>query len=372
MKFELYCLEGLAMLTRYIKKGLMLLMLVVLFIGCDAINPFAIKHDDNYPTSIERMKLPKQLTSTGRDFIAYWAPDGEHIAFLTVRNTYDPLVAAVIFELWMMEEDGHNQHPLIKYNETENMRMTIGSVCWFPDGRNLLIELSASNSSEIWKASLSGERFRLTAPEDYAQSPSISPDGSKIAYLIQGPNPPQGSPVLRLYVANDDGTNPILIETGLIDRYCWTANGQGLIYALYDFDKANFDLWQASITGNEKKKIAHTPESETDLACSSDGKYLAFCIDDELYVTPIHDFQPRKLISNARTPRWVPAKNLILFYSEQTSDSTSFWTESWITDLEGNIVKKISAGNYTAVGFSPDGNYIIYSLNGNLWVDRLF
>jgi Tol biopolymer transport system component len=347
-------------------------MLVVLFIGCDFINPFATKQNDNYPASIERMKLPKRLTSTGRDFIANWSPDGERIAFFTTRNTYDPYVAEVLFELWLMHEDGHDQHPLIKYNETDNKRISIGSASWFPDSRNLLVKLSGSNSSEIWKVTINGDKIRLTSPEDYAQSPSVSPDGSKIAYLIQGPNPLQGSPVYRLYVANDDGTNPILIETGLIEKYCWTTDSQGFIYTLYDFEKANFDLWKASISGADKKKISNTLESETDPICSSDGKYLAFCSDAALYVTPIHDFQPRKLIADARGPRWVPGNNLILFYPEQTTDSTSFWTESWITDLEGNIVTKISGGDYSAVNFSPEGRYIIYSLAGNLWIDRLF
>jgi Tol biopolymer transport system component len=365
-------MEGLAMRTIYIKKRAVLLMLVVLFIGCDFISPFSAKQHDNYPACIERMKLPKQLTATEHDFIAYWSPDGEHVAFLTVRNTFDPYVAAVFFELWLMQEDGHDQHPLIKYDQAESKSIAVGSVSWFPDSRHLLIKLSDSNSSEIWKINLNGDKIRLTNPEDFAQSPSVAPDGSKIAYLIQGTNPPQGSPVYRLYVANDDGSNPILIETGLIEKYCWTADAQGFIYTLYDFEKANFDLWKASISGADKKKFSNTLEDETDPACSSDGKYLAFCVNNALYLTLSHDFQPQKLLANAREPRWVPGNNLILFYAEQTTDSTRFWTESRITDLEGNILKRISEGDFTAVNFSPEGRYIIYSLAGNLWIDRLF
>ena len=360
------------MLTICIKKSAALLILIVIFIGCDFMNPFSVKRDDNYPASIERMKLPKQLTSTGHDFIAYWSPDGEYIAFLSVRNTYNPLVEVVFFELWLMDENGHDQHPLIKSNETQENRINLHSISWFPDSRHLLIKLSDSNSSELWKVNINGDKIRLTNPEDFAQSPSVSPDGSKIAYLIQGTNPPQGSPIYRLYVANDDGTNPIFLETGLIENYCWTADSRAIIYTLYNHSNANFDLWQVSITGNDKKQITDTLEDETDPACSSDGKYLAFCVNNALYLTPSHDFQPQKLVANARGLRWVPGKNLILFYAEQTTDSTSFWTESWIADLEGNIVKQIAKGDFTAANFSPEGRYIIYSLAGNLWIDRLF
>ena len=57
--------------------------------------------------------------------------------------------------------------------------------------------------------------------------------------------------------------------------------------------------------------------------------------------------------------------------SERTLDNESFWTESWIVDLEGEIIKKIAEGKPTSVNFSSDGEYFVYSLDGNLWVDQL-
>ena len=44
------------------------------------------------PTSCDEMKFPKQLTSSGLDFMSYWSPNGEHIAFLSARDTYNLLI----------------------------------------------------------------------------------------------------------------------------------------------------------------------------------------------------------------------------------------------------------------------------------------
>ena len=51
-------------------------------------------------------------------------------------------------------------------------------------------------------------------------------------------------------------------------------------------------------------------------------------------------------------------------------DNESFWTESWIIDLEGNIIKKIAEGTFTELDFAPDGEHFVYSLYGDLWLDR--
>ncbi len=66
----------------------------------------------------------------------------------------------------------------------------------------------------------------------------------------------------------------------------------------------------------------------------------------------------------------MPNSNLLLITSEQTLDNESFWTESWIIDLEGNIIKKIAEGKHSRVSFSSNGEYFVYTLDGNLWIDK--
>ena len=75
-----------------------------------------ISCENNSPLTLDEMNFPQQLTSAGHDLESYWSPNMEYIAFLTLRNTYDPTVAAVRFELWIMNYDGSDQRPLILIN----------------------------------------------------------------------------------------------------------------------------------------------------------------------------------------------------------------------------------------------------------------
>ncbi len=225
--------------------------------------------------------------------------------------------------------------------------------------------------SEIWRVTIDGSKTRLSSTDDWAERPEYSPDGSKIAFIIQGPNPPQGSPVYRLYVSNTDFSEPVLIEKGLIQDFVWKSDSNELIYSLYDRSNENYELWISSISGNEKLQFSNTLVSEEDPSCSSDGKYIAYSTQRTVYVTPSDTFQPKKVLDNARIPRWIPNRNLLLIVSDQTLDNGGSWTESWVVDLEGMVIKKIAEGNPTRISFSSNGEYFVYSLDGNLWVDQL-
>ena len=218
---------------------------------------------------------------------------------------------------------------------------------------------------------LNGEKIRLSSLGDIAQHPLVSPDGMKIAYLIQGPNPPGGSPFYRLYVTDLDFSNSVLLEAGLIQDFTWKNNSQEIIYSLYDHSNNNSDLWECSIISTQKKRFTQTPENEENPNYSSNGKYLAFTIGQDLYVTETHNFQPTKISINSHNPRWIPNKNLILVDKVESIDYQSFWTESWILDIKGNITKKIAEGKNTNSNPSACGNYIAYSLAGNIWIDQI-
>jgi hypothetical protein len=70
-------------------------------------------------------------------------------------------------------------------------------------------------------------------------------------------------------------------------------------------------------------------------------------------------------------PNGYPNGNFLLITSVQTTDSTSYWTDCLVIDLEGKIIQQISENSSTSINFSPNGEYFIYSLDGNLWIDQL-
>lgn len=330
---------------------------------------------EGIPQNFVVQRLPLQLTSYERDYQPYFSPDGKYIAFLSVRNTYNPLVAENNHELWIMNKDGSHQHPIITEDLYEGT-VSISHVSWLKDSLDMLVQvrINIPLGTEIWRVALDGNKARLSSTGDLAERPEYSPDGLKIAFMIQGPNPPQGSPVYRLYVANINLSEPVLIEQGLIGDFIWKSDSQEIIYTLYDRTNENYELWKSSINGNERAQFSHTLDSEEDPSYSSDGNYIAFTSQNAVYITPYQTFQPKKLLDNTRNPKWIPNRNVILLHSEQSeqiSDTRRYWTESWIVEPEGNILKKIEVGKATNVSFSSDGEYFVYSVEGNLWIDKL-
>ncbi len=328
--------------------------------------------NDKFLTSSDEIEFPKQLTSSGKDFISYYSPNGEYIAFLSTRNTYNPNVAEIIFELWLMKSDGSNQHPIILTNDLHEKWITVNNVSWFNDSNNMLAQIRTPKGNEIWRVTLDGNKTKLSSTDDCAEQPKYSPDGLKIAFLIQGPNPPQGSPVYKLYISNIDFSEPVLVDKGLIQNFEWKSDSNELIYSLYDRPNENYELWKYSISKMAKLQFSNTSVSEEHSSYSSDGKYIAYSVQNTVYVTPSDTFRPKKVLDNARMPKWMPKQNFLLIVSEQTLDNKSFWTESWIVNIEGNVVKKIAKGKPITVNFSSDGKYFGYSVDGNLWVDQLF
>lgn len=336
------------------------------------------------PISSEWTKGKIQLTSSGFDDHPFISPDGKHVAFKSVRNTYNPDVATIISELWIISDYEKNERILISQYDKDissQGKVDVFDIDWFPDSKSMIAEIRVEGlgyyKSEIWRIYLDGKKERITSPQNSFFYTTCSPNGEQIAFVINDPNnTPQSTPIFHIMVLNQNGSNETIIESGSCVDYTWSYDSKGIIYSKYDRDNNNFDLWYSSVNGSEKYQITNTKFDEVNPSCSSDGKYLAFTVEDSLMVSEINTFKPIKIIQNLYKPQWINNGNLLLVihegseYSEETG-YFNFWAESWIIDLSGNIIRKIEEGNFTGVSFSKAGMYYSYSLDGNIWLDQL-
>jgi len=98
---------------------------------------------------------------------------------------------------------------------------------WFPDGSHLLATWveDPTKSPSLWEISVVGGEPRKILDE--ARSPSVSPDGSQIAFLA-GPETSQG-----IWIAQSDGQRPhrLLLELGsFVGQLAWSPNSKRLAY----------------------------------------------------------------------------------------------------------------------------------------------
>ena len=223
--------------------------------------------------------------------------------------------------------------------------------------------------SEIWRIAVTGERTKLYAPNLRLENLTYSPDRSKVAYMIQGPNPTIGSSVYKLYLANTDFSDSIRIDKGLIGNYEWQSDSKGLIYSFGDRPNGNFDLWKATIDGTSKLKFSETHQSDGNFSASSDGKFIAYTFSKSLYISPTDLFSSGIIMANVFDPKWILGRNLLLVIKEQM-EGKDYWTESWIIDMQGNIVRKFPKEIY-GISFHSDGHHFLYNSEGNIWIDYL-
>ena len=349
---------------RIVKKLVVLIFLAATFFSCSKDEPEvdpALKY------------MPIQLTSFNRDFEPKLSPNLKNVVFLSNRLTYNPYVAAPNFELWAMDRYGENARRLIK-REDMHEGFEISYFWWSANSDYVTVLLSGplanKRKSELLKVMLTGEKTILRSFDFSMEQLSFSPDGKKAAFIIQEPVAPNGSPSYRLYSAKSDFTDTLLLDKGLIASYDWAKDSKTLVYSLYDRPNENYDLWKIQTDATGKTRFTETPEDEWYLRCSKTENQIIFSSNNNISVSAIDKFAPRLVLENASFPQWIPNKKLIIFFSEQ-SDGEKFWTESWIADLNGNIIRKIGENGPTTLSFTATGDYYVYSASGNIWIDYL-
>ena len=100
-----------------------------------------------------------------------WSPDGSRIAFLTQETNSAPLLLGVV----RADGTGIRTYPGPRVGNP-------GSFSWTPDGRAILYDYGATPG--VFSLDLATGRSRRLTP--FGATPSISPDGSRVAFAAGG------------------------------------------------------------------------------------------------------------------------------------------------------------------------------------------
>lgn len=323
-----------------------------------------------------------------------WSPDGDQIAFtMFVPQDEKPLVslpgkpdgadwakpANVIDDLQYRRDgtsgfvkEGH-RHVFVIPAEGGTPRQISsgdynhGSPEWTSDGEHLIISSNRqedweydSRDTELYKISVEdGSMTQLTDREGPDSSPSVSPDGNKIAYLGYDDNL-DSFQITNLYIMNADGSDKRGL-TGDFDRSVsnvqWAENGDGL-YVQYD-NEGNGKIGYVSLDG-EVEKVADNrggttigrPYGSGTFSAASNGTFAY------TYATPSHPADIAVGDRSGETKRLTKV-NEDLFGHKTLGEVEEIWYESSYDgrEIQGWIVKPPN--------FDPDKKYpLILEIHG--------
>jgi Tol biopolymer transport system component len=240
-----------------------------------------------YISNLDGSNAINLTNNPANDLGASWLPDGSKISFASDRTGN--------LDIFTINADGTNLVNVTNSPENEGPPIYSPDSSKFITGRNdgsnysglimnadgtIIDETSAENfiNGPLWWSSDSTKVVGMTAVGGYYQIytmnsdgtnqqfvtsgnmlhtfPTISPDGTKIAYFVHDGNI---SPA-EIYVANFDGTNPVSIavssptpsSSGLI---LWSPDGSKLLYSS-DVD-GNLDVYSVPSSGGTATNLTN-------------------------------------------------------------------------------------------------------------------
>lgn len=226
--------------------------------------------------------------------------------------------------IYSSDESGNFEIYEMNINTYDTLRLTNNtaediSPIYFPPGRFGFLS-DKSGSYQIYTMALDGSDQKQWKPDDKRifGAPSVSPDGTKLAYVIQ---------------VKDKDSN----------------------------------LYIANLDGSEEKQLTHVWGTDWDPSWSPDGKRIVYSSDSDsdwdIYVVTIDSGDIKHLTFNNALdagPRWSPDGSRILFESDRDGD----W-EIYVMDVDGENVKAVTENAYGdwLPSWSPDGKWILYVSN---------
>jgi TolB protein len=137
-----------------------------------------------------------------------WSPDGQRIAFVTLREGAP--------EIWAMNADGSGEVRLTADNTYNH-----GDPSWTPDGTKILWANDFFGTYDIWKMNPDGSGQAKVGGSDteHDTAPVMSPDASRIAFERGG----------HVWLMDPDGTNEQQLAEG--SRPDWSPDGTKLTFS---------------------------------------------------------------------------------------------------------------------------------------------
>jgi Tol biopolymer transport system component len=228
-----------------------------------------------YAMAPDGSRLTNLTQSWADDLAPVWSPDGQRIAFVSLRDTLAGKWGMGPRSIYVMEFDPQTGAAGTNVARLTGEDMDAGWPTWSPNGARVAFGSDRGGNPDVWVVNLDGTGLaNLTEHPADDQFPAWSPDGSKIAFTSnRGGN-------LDVWVMDADGSDPVnLTNTPGPDRYAmWSPDGQRIAFnTRRDGDQ---EVYAMGANGEDQTNLTQAPDSIEGLAdWSPDGRRLVLYSD---------------------------------------------------------------------------------------------
>ena len=227
---------------------------------------------------------------------AAWSRDGTQLAYTTTtfgcgRGCHHPY--ARNDGVHILNVATGVDHLIVKVPHDWSPDHAFGTIAWSPDGAELVYDTGWDHGAELNVVNTDGTDPRVllsvrgSTPLD---QPSWSPDGSRIACGRQG----------RIFTLTPDGSKPVYLIDG--EAPTWSPDGSTIAYYLENVRDGIDAIGEIAPDGTNQRILAEIPRRYSlgvDIEWSPNGAQLAAMVDNSIYVID-RDLGNRHLL--ARVP----------------------------------------------------------------------
>jgi len=278
-------------------------------------------------------------------------PDGKEILVLAGNDT---VVGSTVLALFRVNVATHDSH---KVGELPGSPT---GLVWNDPGKTLMCSRTVNGVTNIWEYRLSdGSLKQVTTGAGPDLSPMPAP-AEKGIYFVNG----KRSGALSVYNPRTRTSSDILQELATQPALSW--DGRRVSYVVLSGNAQEGDLWVSDIDGSNRVKLASGSGLVT-AAFNSDGSRFMFAVREngaqKFYI----------IRSDGSGLRQLPWSGISGGYGTASPDPNFLYLGGWEHDFsrvitwkvaaDGSSVEKLADGCGAVWDASPDGRYLLTSLN---------
>ncbi len=289
-----------------------------------------------------------------------WSPDGESVAYQSLAS------------LWIVPASGGTARPLIPDGGTSRIEPV-----WSPRGSRIYYTSFQDGTTSIWSvAPEGGEPTRVTQGIGQERHPSVSADGSRLAYST-----------------NDQRMHMVLFDRSSGERTRIQRLGGSMMPAISAAQDrvvvvadwtGRLNLWvsefaNGDIVGQPKPVLEQPIGNPSQPAFSPDGRWIAYYLirDDErhIWIVSSDGGEPIRFTDSGSaniTPSWSPDGRSIAFASDAGGESVLWVAPVRNGRRDGEPRQLTRGGNDYAPAWAPDGQAIAFmridNAASNIWL----